>query len=97
MATLISEYNAVEDVDDTGSEEPFLVHCEACGNPQSDPLTKSKATQHRRLMLVHVGAILFYGIVALLATYYFNTRYYHPQSLIYCKLDAWPSHFARHC
>jgi hypothetical protein len=93
MVTLTSEYSPVEDMDDAGSEELFLVRCEACGNPQSDPLTKSKATQHRRLVLIHVGAILFYGIVALLATYYFNTRHCHRQSLIYCKLDARPISF----
>ncbi|PMD32701.1 hypothetical protein L207DRAFT_590394 [Hyaloscypha variabilis F] len=83
MAALTSEYSPVEDVDDAGSEELFLVRCEACGNPQSDPLSKSKATQHWRLLLIHVGAILFYSIVAILATYYFNTRNCHRQSLIY--------------
>jgi hypothetical protein len=93
MAALTSEYSPVEDVDDAGSEELFLVRCEACGNPQSDPLSKSKATQHWRLLLIHVGAILFYSIVAILATYYFNTRNCHRQSLIYCKIYARPISF----
>lgn len=93
MATLTSKYSPVEDVDDAGSEQLFLEHCEACGNPQSDLLSKSKATPHWRLLLIHVGAILFYGILALLATYYLNTKNCHRQSLIYCKIDTRPISF----
>ncbi|KAI1325219.1 hypothetical protein F5Y16DRAFT_401681 [Xylariaceae sp. FL0255] len=83
MASIIPKYAPIEYLDDTGSEAKLITHCEACETYRLGSYTKSGSTRRRRWLLIHGGAILSYGLIAFLATYYLSTRYHNSQSLIY--------------
>lgn len=88
MDVFTPQYGPREDMDDAGSQGRLLARCKTCEGIHSDPLARVKPAPRRRLILIHAGAILCYGLMELLVLLYLNTRQGQRQSMIYCKTVA---------
>ncbi|KAI1170412.1 hypothetical protein F4777DRAFT_595110 [Nemania sp. FL0916] len=83
MTSTQPKYAPIEDIDDAPFEDRLIARCKACERHHLSPFTNSRTSHRRHWLLVHIGAIIVYGIIALAATYFINTSYNNCQSLIY--------------